>query len=69
MIDGLQKISDVFSMFHDGSIVHHQIDGDDLCLTIEILYLAERVSPTFSKFRVRLHNCEEVSFTTWQSDL
>lgn len=68
MIEGMQNVSDIFSIFHDGILVHHQCDGDDLVLTIEILYLAERVSQTFTKFRVRLHRCEGVSFTTWQND-
>ena len=68
-IQGLQGISEIFSIFHDGIVSRYEVEGADLLLTVEISYLAERVAPTYTKFFVRLAGTAELRFSTWPSDL
>lgn len=68
-IEGPENISYVFSIFHDGGIVHCHDENGSLLLKIEIQYLAERINPDFRKFSVLLENVKGVYFSTWPSDL
>ena len=69
MITGTDNLRDIFSIFHDGTIVNHELVPPGLRLEVEILYLAQRVHPQYRGFRVELHNAREISFATWPSDL
>ena len=69
MITGADSLSDIFSVFHDGSIARYSANGRDLDLDIEILYLAERVNPAFRSFHVSLQNVQDLSFSTWPKEL
>ncbi len=68
-IEGSESVRDVFSIFHDGSLVSYTNDGDDLRLEVEIQYLAERVNPSFRKFNVNLFRVGDLQFSTWPSNL
>jgi hypothetical protein len=68
-IQGNENIRDIFSIFHDGVINYHQLKDRELCLEIEIVYLAERIDPKFKKFKVVLSGVDNVRFRTWPSDL
>lgn len=68
-IEGSESVRDIFSIFHDGSLVSYFSDGDTLGLDVEIQYLAERVNPDFRKFNVYLFGVSDVQFSTWPSDL
>jgi hypothetical protein len=68
-IEGSANICNVFSIFHDGGIVHCHEENGSLLLEIEIQYLAERISPAFRKFVVLLEHVKDVCFSTWPSDL
>lgn len=69
MIVGAENLRDMFSILHDGVIVRYDSVAPNLELNVEILYLAQRVSPEYRGFRVVLQNARELSFTTWPSDL
>jgi hypothetical protein len=68
-IEGSEGVRDIFSIFHDGSLVSYFSDGDTLGLEVDIQYLAERVNPSFLKFKVCLFGVGDVQFSTWPSDL
>ena len=67
-IEGSSNIEAIFSIFHDGVITSHVVKDGKLVLDIEIQYLAERISPGFTKFHVLLENVENIRFTTWPSN-
>ncbi|MES3025338.1 MAG: hypothetical protein V4857_27500 [Pseudomonadota bacterium] len=69
MISGIEDLSDIFSIFHDGEISRFSMEGDNLDLEIEIMYLAKRVSPSYRKFQVSLQHVQNISFRTWPNDL
>jgi hypothetical protein len=60
-----EAVAQVFSIFHDGSVVGCQRIGDDLNLDIEIEYLAQRVAPEYGGFSVSILGARDFSFTTW----
>lgn len=64
-INNLGNIRDIFTSFHDGSIVHFCCEEDSLLLEVEIQFLAKRVDARFQKFFVRLAGLENVYFKTW----
>ncbi len=68
-IKGIENITEIFSIFHDGSIADFEAFGDELLLTIEIRYLAERINPGFSRFKIKLTGIESIYFSTWPDDL
>ncbi|MES2297505.1 MAG: hypothetical protein V4582_10705 [Pseudomonadota bacterium] len=68
MISGTENLCDIFSIFHDGEISHFAVDGANLDLEVEIMYLAERVNPNYRRFRVSLQNVKNLSFQTWPKD-
>lgn len=69
MIKGDEKISEVFSIFHDGGIAAYHIAGDNLELEIEISYLTQRINQAYTKFFLSLHNARDFSFSTWPHDV
>lgn len=68
MIRGNENISAIFSIFHDGVIITHRQDANNLELEIEISYLTTRVDPNYSKFFLTLFKAENFSFTSWPKD-
>jgi hypothetical protein len=60
-----QKISNLFSALHDGSISAWAGDRHLLTLTIRCLYLAERIDPSFDHFYVEFYDVEELQLSTW----
>ncbi len=68
-IEGSSDIEAIFSIFHGGAITHHVFKDGKLALEIKIQYLAERISPGFTKFHVLLEKVDNIKFTTWPSDL
>jgi len=65
MITTQDDIVSIFNIFHDGSIVEYQSLGDVIILTIEILYLSERIDPKFNSFYLHLRGVENLKFVTW----
>ena len=57
--------SAVFSILHDGVIVAHEWTDDALVLTVNILYLAELLDPSFRALTVRLDGVRDVRFRPW----
>ncbi len=64
-----ENLQDIFSIFHDGEIVFHQIKGKHLVLKIAIQYLAQRIKKEYEYFFVTLENIEELGFTPWLDGL
>ena len=69
MILGDDNIIKIFSIFHDGVIVGHHIDGDVIKLKIAIQYLAELIDKNYSIFYLTMYGVRNFSFTTWQKNL
>lgn len=67
-IENLEKISDVFSIFHDGRIILCHLENSSLLMEIEIRYLAERIDPAFRKFTLRLYEVKNLYFSPWSDD-
>jgi hypothetical protein len=44
------------------------VQGDDLLLTVQIRYLAQRIDPAFTTFAVQLRLVEALRFSTWPKD-
>ena len=68
MISGVQSLSDLFSIFHDGEIADYASADGTLELQIRIGYLAQMVSPASQGFRIVLHGVRDIEFTTWPKD-
>lgn len=68
-IEGSEQIATLFTIFHDGVIVRAATDSNDVCLDVEIEYLAERIDPSFRQFRVRLVGVRSMRFVPWLNDL
>ncbi len=69
MISGHENIAKLFSVFHDGGIADHLTKEKDLILTVEILYLAQRIHPSFKKFYLTLKQPQKIQFIPWRIDL
>lgn len=67
-IEGLDNVSTMFSIFHDGSISHCKKEESILQFNAEVQYLAERINLSYGAFRVTLYGIEDLSFTTWPND-
>ncbi|HEY4124078.1 MAG TPA: hypothetical protein VGM36_05655 [Rhizomicrobium sp.] len=65
----LEEIREIFSIFHDGTIVAHRISAETLDLEIEILYLTQRIDKAYTKFFLSLQNVHDFSFSTWPKDV
>jgi hypothetical protein len=68
MISGFENIRKIFSIFHDGSIVGMSENNSGIELTVEIIYLANRVKSSYESFSMFLHDAKQVSFDTWPSN-
>jgi hypothetical protein len=68
MISGVNNLRDTFSIFHDGGISGFTSSGQDLILDVEIMYLAERINPSYRVFRLTLRNARDIVFETWPKD-
>jgi hypothetical protein len=60
-----EDIRNIFSILHDGTIAAWTGDKNLLTLTIECLYLAERIDKSFDKFYVELIQVEALCLVTW----
>jgi len=69
LINGVQNISDVFSIFHDGDIIKYEVEGSNLKLFIHIQYLAERISTEYRIFKLSLVGLNKIEFSPWFDDL
>ena len=67
-ISGITSISDIFNIFHDGSIRNYEYVDSDLILQIEIQYLAERIHKKYTTFSLRLIELEMVVLEPWYDD-
>ncbi len=55
----------IFSLLHDGVIVAHEWRDDALLLTVNILYLAEMLDPSFRALTVQINGARDLVFRTW----
>ena len=62
----LQEISDVFSVFHDGTPQDWKIKDGNLTLRISCLYLAELVSAEFEFFNLEVLNIKNFEYKPWE---
>jgi len=62
------KIAQVFSIFHDGTICGCTGDLTKLTLKVECLYLAELINPDFDSLYVVLSDISGLYFTAWSAD-
>ncbi len=67
-IKDLNKINEIFSIFHDGEIIHSEKKDNNLIISIEIQYLANRINPEYIKFDLVLENIENLNFSTWPNN-
>ena len=68
MITGVNDLAELFSIFHDGVVTEASALDHDLQLTVKISYLAQRIQPHLTTFTVRLHQLEDLGFSTWPKD-
>lgn len=61
----LQDVSDIFSIFHDGTIYAWTGDTQLLTLIIDCQFLAECIDKSYTKFYVELTQVDELSLSTW----
>jgi hypothetical protein len=61
------KIVNVFSIFHDGTIVSWVGNRERLRLTISCSYLAERVNSTYEDFFVEILKIDRLAFVPWMN--
>jgi hypothetical protein len=62
-------IRDLFTIFHDGSIVAIEKTDNDLRLKIDIQYLAELIEKDFEYFEVLLQEVHTFELATWNDGL
>lgn len=68
LIQGVDSISKIFSIFHDGIIAEYKMACGALLLDVRISYLAQQVHPDYSGFRITLYAVTQLSFTTWPKE-
>lgn len=68
-IKGIDAISRVFSIFHDGVISRFQRADSSINLTIEIAYLARHIDEHFDRFLLSVEGLTDADFTTRPRDL
>jgi hypothetical protein len=66
-MNSLQNIEDVFSILHDGCITTFEENTKGLLLTVECLYLAEKVNPNYEWFYVELIEIKKLEFEAWSN--
>jgi hypothetical protein len=64
-MQAIEDIRDIFSILHDGTIETWAGDMEFLTLTIDCLYLAERIDKTFEKFYVELYHIDKIELDAW----
>lgn len=62
-----EDLGTLFTLFHDGVLAGASRDNDDLVLTVDIRYLAQRVHPDHTGFTVRLREAGPAVFFPWAS--
>jgi hypothetical protein len=65
----LQPLADLFSVFHDADISSWTGDKSNLTLTLECVYLAERIDPSFERFYLTLYEVDFLQFMPWTMPL
>ncbi len=68
MYDKIEEMARIFSIFHDGLVESWSLDGNDLKLAIDILYLAERIDPGYRTFYVTIFDITHLEFERWMND-
>lgn len=63
----MHTLRDVFSIFHDGSIVDCKGDSERLTLTIQCNYLAELIDTDYENFYVELFEISKLDFEPWMN--
>ncbi len=66
-VNDRERLALLFSIFHDGDIVNVELNSKQLRFEVEILYLAKRINPEFTKFFVTLENVNNLTFSTWSN--
>lgn len=64
-----EDIRDVFSILHDGTIVDWNGDLDNLKLTIDCVYLAERINESFDRFYIELIEVSKIELDPWMNPI
>lgn len=60
-----EKIADIFSWFHDGTLIEWHGNLKKLSLTVDIQYAAEYLAPDFKNFYVELFDIETLRCEPW----
>jgi hypothetical protein len=68
MYDKIEDMARIFSIFHDGLVESWSLDGNDLKLAIDILYLAERIDPGYRTFYVTIFDVSHLEFKRWMNN-
>lgn len=61
----LKELGDVFSIFHDGTIIEYSGTLPTVTLKISCLYLAEMIDKNYEYFYLTLLNVEKLELQTW----
>jgi hypothetical protein len=65
----LEDLSDVFSIFHDGTIESWSEEPSCVRLKIGCQYIAQKVDPSFDDFYIDLIGITHIQFSPWWKDL
>jgi len=64
-----EEIRGIFSILHDGTISAWTGDKILLTLTVDCLYLAERIDKSFEKFYIELSNIQKIELDPWTNSI
>ena len=64
-----EKVRDIFSILHDGTIIGWAGDKSLLMLTVGCQYLAERIEPTFEDFFIELVGINKLALVPWMNPI
>ena len=65
MISGLENIRDIFSIFHDGTIIKWGKQGSGIEIIVEIPYLTQIICKSYEWFSITLYDVNQMDFETW----
>ena len=68
MVQNLNEISEIFSIFHDGRITKYAHHSNYSFLYIDCMYLAERFDKEFDYFILKIYEMENVELSVWPRD-
>ncbi|HEX7412885.1 MAG TPA: hypothetical protein VF411_02485 [Bacteroidia bacterium] len=68
MITDISEISDLFSIFHDGSISKYINYSDHAILHIDCMYLAERFDEDFDHFILKIYGIKNIELKLWAEE-